>query len=319
MNCNVLVSFNLLPKYMETIQNISSRVKVRCEWEDSLLIDAIRDAEVVLAGKMNREMMKAATQLKWIHTWGAGVDRLLVIPEIAMSSVILTNSRGVHPIQLSEHVMALMLAFTRNLKEYILYQSKGVWFRREWPSLHELKGKTVGIIGLGIIGREIAKKAKFFGMRVLASKRRMIKKPHFVDELYLSDALIHILKQSDFIVISCPLTPITKGMIGVNELKTMKKTAYIINIARGKIIQQQALIEALQKKWIAGAGLDVFEVEPLPSSSELWTMKNVIITPHVAGATINYAARVIKIFCNNLERYLENKSLINVVDKKAGY
>lgn len=264
--------------------------------------------------------MLAAQKLKWTHSWGAGVDRFLAIPELANESIVLTNSRGIHPIQISEHVMALMLVFTRKLKDLILYQNNRVWHvSNETCIFDELKEKTIRIIGLGSIGSEIAKKAKCFGMTVLATKRTMTDKPTFVDELLPSHDLKRLLKKSDFIVISVPLTSKTKSMIGAQELANMKRTAYLINIARGEIIQQEELISALKQKKIAGAGLDVFELEPLPLESELWRMKNVIITPHVAGETVHYWERTTKIFCENLRRYMNNIPLTNTVDKTLGY
>jgi len=320
MVLKILISFNLPEVNIKEIRSVSPKVHIRKESEDSALIDAISEAEILFAGKTNGEMIRAAQKLRWIHSWGAGVDRFLSIPEIAEGSVVLTNSRGIHSIQVSEHVIALMLAFTRKLKELVLFQNEGVWHvPNETYILDELKGKTIGIVGLGSIGSEIAKKAKCFGMTVLATKRTISTKPTFVEELLPSHNLKYLLKKSDFVVISVPLTSKTNGMIGAQEFAHMKKTAYIINIARGGIIQQNELISALKQKKIAGAGLDVFEIEPLQPDSELWRMKNVIITPHVAGDTVHYWKRTTKIFCDNLRRYINKTPLINIVDKKAGY
>lgn len=320
MVLKILVSFDLPEVNIREIRSVSPEVQVRKESKDSALIDAVGEAEILFTGEANREMITAAPKLRWIHSWGAGVDRLLSIPEVARGSIILTNSSGIHSIQISEHVIALMLIFTRKLKEFILFQNDGVWHvPDETYIFDELKGKTVGIIGLGSIGSEIAKKAKCFGMTVLAIRRTITAKPTFVDELLPSYDLKRLLKESDFVVISAPLTSKTRGMIGAQEFANMKRTAYIINIARGEIIQQNELIAALKQKKIAGAGLDVFETEPLQPNSDLWHMKNVIITPHVAGETVHYYERTTKIFCENLRRYINKTPLINVVDKKAGY
>lgn len=320
MVLKILVSFDLPEVNIREIRSVSPEVQVRKESKDSALIDAVGEAEILFTGEANREMITAAPKLRWIHSWGAGVDRLLSIPKVASGSVILTNSSGIHSIQISEHVIALMLIFTRKLKEFILFQNDGVWHvPDETYIFDELKGKTVGIVGLGSIGSEIAKKAKCFGMTVLATRRTITAKPTFVDELLPSYDLKRLLKESDFVVISAPLTSKTKGMIGAQEFANMKRTAYIINIARGEIIQQNELISALKQKKIAGAGLDVFETEPLQPNSDLWHMKNVIITPHVAGETVHYYERTTKIFCENLRRYINKTPLINVVDKKAGY
>jgi len=320
MVLKILVSFDLPEVNIREIRSVSPEVQVRKESKDSALIDAVGEAEILFTGEANREMITAAPKLRWIHSWGAGIDRLLSIPKVARGSVILTNSSGIHSIQISEHVIALMLIFTRKLKEFILFQNDGVWHvPDETYIFDELKGKTVGIVGLGSIGSEIAKKAKCFGMTVLATRRTITAKPTFVDELLSSYDLKRLLKESDFVVISAPLTSKTKGMIGAQEFANMKRTAYIINIARGGIIQQNELISALKQKKIAGAGLDVFETEPLQPNSDLWHMKNVIITPHVAGETVHYYERTTKIFCENLRRYINKTPLINVVDKKAGY
>lgn len=320
MVLKILVSFDLPEVNIREIRSVSPEVQVRKESKDSALIDAVGEAEILFTGEANREMITAAPKLRWIHYWGAGVDRFLSIPKVARGSVILTNSSGIHSIQISEHVIALMLIFTRKLKEFILFQNDGVWHvPDETYIFDELKGKTVGIVGLGSIGSEIAKKAKCFGMTVLATRRTITAKPAFVDELLPSYDLKRLLEESDFVVISAPLTSKTKGMIGAQEFANMKRTAYIINIARGEIIQQNELISALKQKKIAGAGLDVFETEPLQPNSDLWHMKNVIITPHVAGETVHYYERTTKIFCENLRRYINKTPLINVVDKKAGY
>ena len=254
---------------------------------------------------------------------GAGVDKLL-IPQVVKSHVIVTNAGGVHPTPVSEHAIGLMLCLCRKLHLYIKNQSERKWERYEsgesLEQVEELSGKTVGIVGLGKIGAEIAKKAKCLGMRVIATKRH----PHFqpstsVDLLIRPSNLKKLLNESDFVVLTLPLTDETKGMFGETQLKSMRRTGYLINLSRGKIVQENKLIEALKQGWIAGAGLDTFENEPLPESSELWSLRNVIITPHIAGLTPYYMDRVTNIFCENLNRFMHKQSLINVVDKKLGY
>lgn len=323
MDLKVLVSFDLPDQFVQQIQQVSPQIHVALEWDDVAILDAIKNVEVLFAGKINRKMVQAAQRLKWIHSWGVGVDRFLTIPEISDRPIFITTSRGVAAITIAEHVMVLILLLTRKLKQFILAQNRGVWLQRPndawiYP-ITELAGKTLGIIGLGTIGREIARRAKGFGMKVLATKKTATTLPPFVDELLPHTELKTLLRRSDIVVISAPLTPETKGLIGEAELKAMKPTAYLINTGRGKIIEQAALIKALKEKKIAGASLDVFEVEPLPPESELWGMENVIITPHVAGDTVHYWERTVSIFCDNLRRYLEQRPLINLADKKAGY
>lgn len=311
----ILVSFNLDEEYVERIRSYLPGTDVKRSSDPSVLLSEIHDAEVLLAGRFNTEMFAAAKRLKWVQAIAAGVDRFL-FPEFVSSDVILTNARGVHPAQVSDHVLALILAFSRKLGRFMKSQ-----YARKWTRLQceELQGKVLGIVGLGAIGKEIARKAKCFGMRVLAVDRDVAVPPTSVDELLKPPALSTLLKQSDFVALSVPLTRETEGLIGELELTTMKREAILINVSRGRIVREKALVRALREGKIGGAGLDVFEEEPLPPSSELWCMENVIITPHVAGSTPHYWAKVCDIFCENLKRYASGQPLINVIDKKAGY
>jgi phosphoglycerate dehydrogenase-like enzyme len=179
----------------------------------------------------------------------------------------------------------------------------------------EIAGETIGILGLGGIGLQVAKRAKAFDMRVLAVDLVLTEKPDYVESLWVPDQLHQMLQQSDFVVICCPLTPQTKGIISTAGFGMMKETAFLINIARGRIVDQPALIIALQTKEIAGAGLDVTEPEPLPEDNPLWEMENVIITPHHAGQSPKSAPRVFHVLCENLKRFTTNQPLISVVDK----
>jgi phosphoglycerate dehydrogenase-like enzyme len=186
--------------------------------------------------------------------------------------------------------------------------------------LNELFEKTVGIVGLGRIGGEIAKKSKCLGMKVIATRRNLSALiPVYVDKLVHPKNLKELLAESDFVVLSVPLTKDTEGMIGEAELKSMKATSYLINVSRGKLVKEETLIQALREGWIAGAGLDSFATEPLPPTSPLWKMKNVVITPHVAGLTPYYLERLTDLFCENLKRFITGENLINVVDKTLGY
>jgi phosphoglycerate dehydrogenase-like enzyme len=289
--------------------------------EDALRL--IKDADILFAGFFSKDLFAAAKKLKWIQAWGAGVDRLL-LPEVVSGKVIVTNAGGIHPTPISEHVIGLMLCLSRKLHLFIRNQADKNWRRFEsddpGEQVGELTDKTVGIVGLGRIGTEIARKAKCLGMRVIATKR-----DPSTPGLTIVDRLLHpkdlnaLLAESDFVVLSLPLTRETQGMIGEQQLRSMKRTGYLINVSRGKIVQEDKLVEALKHGLIAGAGLDTFENEPLPESSELWSFKNVIITPHVAGLTPYYDERLTSIFCENLNRFINKKPLINVVDKNLGY
>lgn len=279
------------------------------------VLDVIPDVDILIAGTFNREILEKARKLKWVHALAAGVDRLL-FPEFVDSPIILTNSSGVHPIPISEHVLGMMLMFSRRLDESVKNQLKKEWER---PLPQELYGKTLGIVGFGSIGERVGHLGKCFGMHVLGLKRDITYKTEDADELLPPERLDDLLSQSDFVVVAVPFTKDTKNLISEKELNLMKKTAYLINIARGKIIDQNDLIKVLEQKRIAGAGLDVFEEEPLPPDNPLWRFNNVILTSHYAGSTPEYFNRAITLFCDNLKRFLKGEPMLNVIDKKRGY
>jgi phosphoglycerate dehydrogenase-like enzyme len=319
----ILISFDLPSIYVEQIRNVSPNIDVVESKDKKEALQLIEDGDILYAGFFSKELFLAAKRLKWIQTSGAGVEGFL-FPEVVNSQVIVTNAGGVHPTPVSEHVIGMMLCFCRKLHVFIRNQTEKKWERAEsWTSteqIWELSGKTLGIIGLGRIGTEIATKAKCLGMKVIATKRDPSHTPMTsVDRLIRSADLSELLAESDFTVLSLPLTKETQGMIGEAQLKSMKRTGILINVSRGKIIQEDKLIEALKQGWIAGAGLDTFENEPLPEKSELWNFKNVIITPHIAGLTPYYMERLTNIFCDNLNHFIRNEPMINVVDKTHGY
>jgi phosphoglycerate dehydrogenase-like enzyme len=280
---------------------------------DSLL----REAEVIYGLRFPENILERAPHLKWVQTSSAGVDTL-VGTKLWQSDVILTTTSGIHIIPMREHVFGLMLMFVKHAPVYFANKQTKVW-KQHMPDL--LCGKTLGVVGLGRIGEGIARMAKAFEMKVVATRRHVTEQEisAAVDTLYPADKLPEVLGESDFVVVTVALTEKTRKLIGESELQAMKSTAYIINIARGSVIDEAALTKALKEKWIAGAGLDVFEKEPLPQDSELWTLPNVIITPHVAGIMPDYNARAMEIFCENLRRYLAGQPLINVIDRTRGY
>ena len=311
----ILANFDLPEEYVKRYKDLYHAEVSVCK-DKAQLPEAVRDVDIlVVSWRLPAGSVAAADSLKWIHSIGAGVDGILT-PDVLASKVVVTSSSGIHREPISEHVLGFMLSFVRGFHTFAHQQMKKEWKRFD---LEELAGKTLGIIGLGEIGSEIAIRAKGFGMRVIAVKRNAGEKPSHVDELWMPDRLKNLLRESDFVVLSLPLTPETRGFIGESELRAMKKSAYFINISRGKIVQEAKLIQALREGWIAGAGLDVFEEEPLPEKSELWEMPNVIITPHVAGSNPQYTERAMAIFEENLKRFLNGQELANVVDKKIGY
>ena len=263
----------------------------------------------------------AIAQLKWIHFGVAGLEHSL-FPKLLKSKTTITNASGVHAGPISEFVISTILYFAKQFKDCQKFMQTENW--TQWQvakQMIQLKGKTIGIIGFGSLGKAIAKKAKAFDMKVIATRRLQKKVEHkkTVDELIPVSNLSHLLKNSDFIVIACPLTPVTKNMIGKRELSEMKSTAFIINIARGEIINEAALINALQNKTLAGAALDVFEKEPLPKESPLFALDNVFLSPHISGNFPEYQHDVMVQFADNLNRYLAGKDLKNRVCKKRLY
>ena len=311
----ILVSFDLDQEYVDRIRTCMRGIDIQKSTDPSALVLAAADAEVLLAGRFTKEMFAAAKKLKWVQAVAAGVDRFL-FPEFVSSEVVLTNARGIHVIQVSDHALALILAFSRRLNTFMRYQLGKRWARLECD---ELQGKIIGIVGLGAIGREVARKAKCFGMKVLAVDKDTTALPSYVDEVFAPSALRTLLERSEFVVLSVPLTRETEGMIGEHELSTMRRDAILVNVSRGGIVRQHELVRALKDGTIAGAGLDVFEEEPLPPDCELWRMENVVITPHVAGSTPHYWTRMCDVFCENLRRYMSGQRLMNLVDKRLGY
>ncbi len=284
--------------------------------------DLIAEAEVFYATDMPLERFQAAANLKWIHVPYVGVNRLMSFKEVVESNVIVTNGRGIIAASVADHVMAFILNFARMLPQQWAAQQRQEWgFSqiRNSGLVDELNGQTVGIIGYGEIGREVGKRAKAFGMRVIATRNKADSAAPWLDQTLTTAQLPELLAQSDFVVVTAPLTPATRGMLGAEQFALMKPTAYLINIARGPLLKEAELIEALQAGTIAGAGLDVFEREPLSAESPLWHKPNVLVTPHTAGLFKRLVPRCVEFFCANLTSYLQGEPLKNLVDKKAGY
>ncbi len=259
--------------------------------------------------------------LKWVHFGNAGIEQSLH-PALIKSKTIITNASGVHAGPVSEFVMSVILYFAKRIKDCHYFMHIKKWTQWEVArQMVQLKGKTIGIIGYGSLGKAIAKKAKAFDMKVIATRRlqKKVEQKKTVDELIPISQLKHLLKNSDFVVIACPLTSHTKCMIGKKQLSQMKSIAFIINIARGEIINEAALIKALQNKSIAGAALDVFKKEPLSKDSPLFALDNVFLSPHISGNFPEYQHDVVVQFAENLNRYLAGKGLKNRVCKKKLY
>jgi phosphoglycerate dehydrogenase-like enzyme len=273
--------------------------------------------------------------LRWVQLYSAGPDPILDQP-LFQAPVTFTTASGVHAINMAEYVFAVVLAWFHRLPRILEWQQQGRWPAEPERSTlfvpEELRGKTIGITGYGSIGRQVARLADAFGMRVLATQRgadhrdRGFRSPDLgdpegilPDRFFTPDQLPAMLNECDIVVIALPLTPQTRGLFGDAAFGAMKPTALLVNIARGDICDEAALVRALGEKRIAGAALDVFHREPLPPDSPLWHLPNAFISPHISGLTPHYDARAAALFEENLRRYLVGEPLYNVVDKGRGY
>jgi phosphoglycerate dehydrogenase-like enzyme len=317
----LLVGARISAEKQEALQRAAPSMQLlMAEGRDEVMA-AIGDVEAYTPGAWDENIFAAGGNLRWVHFRSAGVDRE-IFPSLAASEVAVTNSAGVFAIPMAEHAMALMLALARGLHICARPAGNGPWRTAQRTlkgCLFELSGATLGIVGYGHVGREIAKRAKAFGMRVLALRRRVAEEAEGVDGVYGPDGLDDLLRRADFVAVTCALTPATRGIIGSHELAIMKDTACIVNVARGAIIDEPALIDALRDGQLRYAGLDVASTEPLPADSPLWQLDNVVVTPHVSGLSPETPRRQFDLFLENVRRYADGRPLLNVVDKKAGY
>jgi len=309
---------NLSYNYIEQLKKLAPDWEIICIKDSKVYTQYLADAEIVAGWNKHtvKECFKQGAALRWVHTWAAGVNTL-PLKEFKDRNIMLTNSSGVHAYPISETVFAMMLSLTRKLNIYARNQIKKDWAPKN--NKLEMHEKTIGILGIGAIGEETARLAKAFGMKVLGYRRTGQASPN-VDCMFDSKGIIEMMSQSDYVVNTLPLTKETFGLMGADQFRHMKPTAFYINIGRGDTTDEDALVEALQGNLIAGAGLDVFVQEPLPKESPLWDLENVIITPHDAGETENYNDRVMKIFIPNLKDYLNGrKPGMNLVDLDLEY
>lgn len=308
---------------VESSPALQGRVELRFAASDAAR-DVIQDAEVVVCSNVSPELFAVAPKLRWISYWSAGLEGK-VTPEMEARNILVTNASGVHGPNIAEHVLAFMLMFTRRMPQYMRAQMAGQWRHdnvSQTSGVGELSGQTLGIAGFGRIGEALAVRARSFGMRIVATKRdpsRRYDSSVRPDALYPAADLPRLLAESDHVCIALPLTKETHHLFGERALAHMRPGSYLYNISRGKIVDEGALISALRGGRLAGAGLDVFENEPLPPESPLWRMENVIITPHVAGLTPFYFERAAALFAANLERYIKGQPLSNLYHSERGY
>ena len=302
---------------------------------DALLLvggrSALRDAlaahpetEVVSSFFPPDETIELAPRLRWIALPSAGADEALRAGLVREGGPVVTTSRGIHAVPISEFVYSVLLMWVRHWPQMLALQHAHDWpaqERRAALTARELNGATLGLVGLGAIGRRVAQLGRCFGMRVIATRRGAASgtTDPDVDALFPLAQLDTLLAQADFVVIAVPGTPATYHLIGAPQFHAMKPSAFLVNIARGSVIDEPALVEALRSGAIAGAGLDVFENEPLPADSPLWDMPNVFISPHISGATPVYSHRFTDLLLENLARYRAGQPLRNVVNLERGY
>ncbi len=315
------LKFLLYPSIAESnltqLQSVSGETTLINATDEATALAHISDADA-LYGRLTPNLLAQAKKLRWVQTSGAGLERY-IFPELADSDIILTNMAGIYGDQIADHVIAFVLTFARGMHIYIRNQMAHRW-QTGAPFLH-LADQTLGVVGLGGIGKEVARRGHALGMHVLAVDAKPQAKPDYIATLWSSDRLDELLAQSDFVVLCVPHTPETAKLITLPRLQQMKSTAYLINISRGIVVDLADLTTALQTGVIGGAGLDVFEVEPLPADHPLWDMENVLITPHMASGndSPHIPTRRMALLCDNLRRYLAGEPLQNVVDKRRWF
>lgn len=308
----------LKPDVMEQFRSEFPQIEFVIALTPEEIMKAAPDAEVVF-GHLSAEAFQVAKQTRWIQSMGAGVEWLGRVPDLVESAIIVTNTRGAHASTIAEHAFGMLISLARQLRQLDAAQRAKTWLRDTTPPQVGLSGLTMGVIGLGNIGRAIAKRAAAFDMKVIAVDANNVPQPEFVSQLGHLDMLPDLLRQSDVVMVAVPITPETRGMLGPDQLALMKESAFLIVISRGGIVDQTALAEALKGKRLAGAGLDVCVPEPLPPTDDFWDTPNLILTPHCSGFSTQTTHGVIQTCWDNLKRYVAGKPVENVVDKRRGY
>ncbi len=280
--------------------------------------EASADVEVVI-GRVDHAVLERTPQVKWIQALSAGVEWLREVPALATSDIVVTNARGAHAATIAEHALGMLVFLARHFDALYRAQQERVWVSPAPAGTVGLSGLTMGVIGLGHIGRAIAVRAHGFEMKVIAVDVHELPKPDCVAELRLLDGLDDLLRRADVVAVATPITDRTRGMLGARELALLKPSAYLLVMSRGGIVDEPTVARMLREGTLAGAGLDVTAVEPLPADSELWDAPNSIITPHSSPVSEQTHASVTAVLRRNLNHYLAGEPLENVVDTKLGY
>lgn len=282
----------------------------------------IEDADVVIAWSIKPEQFRCNRKLRWIHSPAAAVHQLM-FKELVESPVRVTNAREVHGPVVAEHILAVMFALAKRLPSAMRYQRDHVWAQskiwEETPTVRELNGASVAMLGMGTIGREFTARARALGVRVLAVRDHVEKGRDGADEVFSVNQLEAILPRADFVVLATPLTPATRGIMDASRIAKMRPDAYLINVGRGQLIDDEALIAVLRARKIAGAALDVFVDEPLPADSPYWDLDNCLVTPHIAAITEKLWERHYVLILDNLNRFMSGTALRGLVSKEKGF
>lgn len=300
----------------DQIRALDDRIELSVPEDEGQLNEALPQAEVVL-GYLLPDRFARATQLRWMINGGAGIDGIL-FPELVESNVTLVSAKGHVGTHLAEHAVALLLAVTRGIGVAVRHRT----WDTKWPIRNaswELTGLTLGIVGFGGTGCELAKRAASFDMRIIAVDPVDVELPKHVEACWKMDQFFELLSQSDVVAVCAPLTPETENMFNREAFNRMQNHAILVNVTRGGLMDEAALMEALDNGSIGGAGLDVTPVEPLPDDHPLWSYENVVLTPHTAGASPLRMQRCVDLVCENLRRDLAGEPLLCVIDKRLGY
>jgi phosphoglycerate dehydrogenase-like enzyme len=318
---NLLVISDPNSPFFPSLAGMDPRVHVTIAHDPEAIKAAAPEADIVLYATMNASLLSAALpfagRARWIHSLWTGVEGILG-PEMLRHAAPLTNGRGVFRWPLADWVTAMMLHFALDLGRVIRQQQQGVW----QPFIStSLQGRTLGIVGYGEIGSAAAARAKVFGMKIAALRRHRERSDGdpLVDEFFESASLKKLLAFSDYVLVALPLTSETRGLMGEAEIGSMKSSSVLINVGRGPVIDESALVRALQSGALRGAALDVFTVEPVPAGHPFWTMPNVLLSPHTADRVEGFLNPAVESFMENLKRFLSGLPLSNIVDKHAGY
>ena len=317
--------WNPPPEMPERIRRRWPEMRVVHLPEYDRLEDELPGTDIFVGFSLRPEQFAWARKLKWIHSTAAGIGQLMY-PELRASGIELTNASGVHRIPMAEHILGTLIALARRFPDCVRHQQQARWAQQElWDALRgdarprELRGQVLLFIGFGAIGREVAKLAGPFGMHIRAVTHSGRGDPGLAEKFYAPAQLPDALSEADFVVLAAPETPETRKMIGARELARMKRSAYFVNVARGALVDEPALIAALERHTIAGAALDVASQEPLPPESPLWKIENAFITPHMSAVSEHLWTRQTDLLMENLERWFDGRELLNHVDLARGY